>query len=383
MENYSQVLHYYPPQYESLPRHGFYPVAGELSTQSADSHNAEKSYEHTKPYFTNLDDDDVKRPMNSFLLWAKTMRRKYANENPNLHNAEISKLLGKIWNSMSTLDKRPFVERAEKLRVIHMRNYPNYRYAPKKKKDKKSHRMISPEVAVALHHTLFDVNNIISGQLNQNQDLFSQDLKSFGYLRNVCENKNVSSNNFKTAAKHSFHRNVVDDRTADIQVENITGKQTEKEVIMKGHVVPDISKLQSDTSHEVENEKIFSSDATGKPNTVASMTLHYYPTLKNHDIHKMMHYSDNDEITSSEDKNNSLTIVFAPHSDNLFLKESSSETDEKPKNESLYSDIPDFLQSLIDSPLHMSKDDSEGTDALSLWSDIGDIIGFNDNLTYI
>ena len=83
-----------------------------------------------------LDDDEdahVKRPMNSFMIWAKIMRRKFAEENPKLHNAEISKLLGKAWNELTTKEKRPFVEKAERLRIRHMKEHPNYRYTPKRR----------------------------------------------------------------------------------------------------------------------------------------------------------------------------------------------------------------------------------------------------------
>ncbi|XP_066924880.1 transcription factor Sox-17-beta.1-like [Clytia hemisphaerica] len=158
-------------------------------------HDHHTSHSTLMTSLQETDEDEVKRPMNSFLLWAKIMRKQYASKNPNMHNAEISKLLGKIWNSMTTKDKRPYVEQAERLRVVHMRTYPNYRYAPKRRKERRNHRMISPEVAAALHNTLFDVNNIINEQISQT-DVLSQNLKSYGYLRSAFQqnrNKNIGN----------------------------------------------------------------------------------------------------------------------------------------------------------------------------------------------
>ncbi|XP_041358324.1 transcription factor SOX-4-like [Gigantopelta aegis] len=106
---------------EMLPEFGSHVVDPQSLTPYSDATNCKKHTNH------------IKRPMNAFMVWSQLERRKISEVSPEMHNAEISKRLGKRWKLLSEEERQPYVEEAERLRVLHMQEYPDYKYRPRKK----------------------------------------------------------------------------------------------------------------------------------------------------------------------------------------------------------------------------------------------------------
>ncbi|XP_020897578.1 transcription factor sox-2 [Exaiptasia diaphana] len=113
------------------------------------------------------DDQHIKRPMNAFMVWSRTERRKLALKYPNMLNCEISKLLGAEWSRLSEEEKRPYVMEAKHLRSVHNQKYPDYSYKPRRRKTKSSRakepystfgygttEAITPGYSIPMHHYL-------------------------------------------------------------------------------------------------------------------------------------------------------------------------------------------------------------------------------------
>lgn len=88
----------------------------------------------------------VPRPPNAFILYRKHYHPILKDQNPDMHNNDISIILGKQWNQEAENVKNEYRARAEKIKKKHALDNPGYQYAPRKPSEKKR-RMTTKKLA--------------------------------------------------------------------------------------------------------------------------------------------------------------------------------------------------------------------------------------------
>ena len=131
-------------------------------------------------------EEHIKRPMNSFMVWSRMKRQQLAQENPKMHNSEISRRLGLEWKQLTDEQKQPYVDEAKRIRAEHMREHPDYKYKPRRrnksaikvneKRPERTMLLVSPGGTIPS----FDPSKLgITGVTTANNNVFNYPMNSF------------------------------------------------------------------------------------------------------------------------------------------------------------------------------------------------------------
>ncbi|KAH6721974.1 hypothetical protein BKA61DRAFT_666721 [Leptodontidium sp. MPI-SDFR-AT-0119] len=108
------------------------PRMGDLALSSASTSGPRTSDLTREQVCLCQPDPKIPRPRNAFILYRQHYQAQVVSQHPGLANPEISKIIGEQWREQAPEVKSDWKRLAEEEKQRHQRQYPGYRYQPRR-----------------------------------------------------------------------------------------------------------------------------------------------------------------------------------------------------------------------------------------------------------
>ncbi|CAO3581756.1 unnamed protein product [Absidia cylindrospora] len=112
----------------------------------------------------------IGRPINCFLAFRLEKYREVSSRCPGLNHRDISKIVANWWKKATETEKAPYRAIAEKAKADHAKRYPNYKYKPVKKSERKVRQYRRREDAATREQKANAVQRLLKPWLNDEHD---------------------------------------------------------------------------------------------------------------------------------------------------------------------------------------------------------------------
>ncbi|KAJ2548922.1 slightly ste11-like protein, partial [Coemansia sp. RSA 1933] len=117
---------------------GNQPIFSTLSFQSSQMPEYDSYGRQPKPRSNRvIKPKRTPRPPNAFILYRKAKQAEVIRDNPGVSNKDVSCIIGQMWKAEDPLVQDKFREQAELEKKKHKEMHPNYKYQPRKPKNKR------------------------------------------------------------------------------------------------------------------------------------------------------------------------------------------------------------------------------------------------------
>ncbi|RUS15408.1 hypothetical protein BC938DRAFT_476948 [Jimgerdemannia flammicorona] len=107
----------------------------------------------------------IPRPKNCFMAYRMDKQHEIMKQWPGVNNKDISRIVGSMWKQESEEEKGRYKAIAEELKKCHAREYPGYKFSPKKKTQKNNLKKQEPQlVSSKFNANESDKNNTVFNQ---------------------------------------------------------------------------------------------------------------------------------------------------------------------------------------------------------------------------